>query len=115
LSDTTIKTAEEIVVYCKELHSEPEDWLEGDIAQRILAHKNYRLTVRRLDQIESGRWALDPVLGQEFLARRQRGEAFPAIVCTARGRVIDGEHRCWAARAVGDLEIAVWVASDRRN
>ena len=112
MSEPNTKTAAEIVAYCREIHSEPEDWLEGDLEQRIDAHKNYRLTSRRLDGLESGRWALDPALSQEFLARRRAGQAFPAIVCTARGRIIDGEHRCWAAREAGDLEIAAWVAEN---
>jgi hypothetical protein len=110
LSAANIKTASEIVAYCQEMHSEPEDWLEGDLEQRIRAHQSYRLTVRRLDSLEAGRWALDLSLGQEFLNRRRAGSTFPAIVCTARGRIIDGEHRCWAAREAGDLEIAAWVA-----
>ena len=110
MNEPSIKTADEIVAYCEGMHSEPEDWLEGDLEQRIRAHKNYRLTSRRLDGLESGLWVLDPALGQEFLDRRRAGEVFPAIVCTTLGCIIDGEHRCWAAREAGDLEIAVWVA-----
>jgi len=112
LSEPQTKTATEIVAYCQEIHSETEDWLEGDLEQRIRAHESYCLTIRRLDSLASGRWTLDPALGQEFLARRQRGEVFPAIVCTGWGRIIDGEHRCWAADKAGDLEIAAWVADD---
>jgi hypothetical protein len=107
-----IVSAYAVLEQAKRLHSTPEDWSEGDLRDRILAHPRYRRDRVALATLDLGHYAIDEIAVADFIRRRRAGDAFPPIVCEADGGIIDGEHRAQAALIAGDTMIDAYIALD---
>jgi hypothetical protein len=97
--------------YCFKLHGREQDFEEGNLGNRIYGWNAYKRQVVPLSFVQVGEWGTDPETVRGYADRRLAGSNFPAIVCTADGRIIDGEHRVQAALLAGDTVIEALVAS----
>jgi hypothetical protein len=97
--------------YCFALHPRQEDFEEGNLGNRIYGWDTYERKIVSLSFIQVGEWGVDADDVRAYADQRLAGSNFPAIVCTATGRIIDGEHRVQAALLAGDTTIEALVAS----
>ena len=97
--------------YCFKLHPRQEDFEEGNLGNRIYGWDGYERKMVPLSFVQVGEWGADPETVRAYADQRLAGSVFPAIVCTALGRIIDGEHRVQAALLAGDTTIEALVAT----
>lgn len=100
-------TADDAVDDAIGLHHTPDDFEDGDIAQRIYAFKSYTLTRIPLGQIDNDEYYYDEEDVAMFAARET---PFPPILYDpVKKSIIDGTHRVNAAILRGDTHILAYV------
>lgn len=97
----------ELANHAEEWHHTPEDFIEGDIHQNIIAFGVYHLRRIPLSDLKMGMFAIDDDLVDDYTARQT--SAPPIVVDPRHGLIIDGNHRAEAALKRGERDILAYV------
>ena len=124
--DSTVGTVLEesdIYQYVEFLHRNEEDFIDGDLGDRIEKFPFYKLTEVSISDINIDEWELDDDKVDEYIKKLKKNKGtYPAIVLsksTAFGEknrftVIDGTHRANALDRAGIKTIRAWVGQKKR-
>lgn len=99
--------------YAQSIHHEEDDWIseDGYIGKNIEQFNSYRLERLPLASINLGEWGVDEDVVSIYTALET---PFPPIIYDSeRKSIIDGAHRCNAAKLRGDDSILAFVGEDR--
>jgi len=99
-----------IYSYVQELHNE-EDFVDGDISERIEEYPDYKLQLIKLDDIELDEWELDEELALEYGEKFKNTNYCPPLVIddSKPHTIIDGNHRGNGLRMVGEEYVKAFV------
>ena len=95
--------------YAQSIHREPDDWIgeDGYIGENIERFSFYKLERLPLATLNLDEWEVEEDLVRDYA---ERGTPFPPIVYDPqRKSIIDGTHRCNAAKQRGDDSILAFV------
>lgn len=100
-------TSYEAFNYVQSLHSNPEDFAEGDLADRIEKNNRYSLTEIPVSKLNADEFTVYP--DQVASYAKQPALTSPPILIDRRGSIIDGVQRVNAAKVRGDKTILAYV------
>lgn len=97
-----------IFQYIEQLHNE-EDFIDGDIVDRIEEYEKYELQKIELDDIDLDEFQLDEELAEEFGEIYKKTDYYPPIVIDENHRIIDGNHRGDGLKMIGEKYVLAFV------
>lgn len=103
-----ILTEDIIYQYVEQLHNE-EDFIDGDIRDRIEQFTKYKLQIVKLDDIDLYEFMLDEELAEKFAEQYKNTGFYPPIVLEDDYRIIDGTHRANGLEMIGKEHIKAFV------
>ncbi len=99
---------EEIYHYVVYLHRDYDDFVDGDLAERIQKYQRYELRNLDIQDVEAP-WAVgDPT---EFMEMFEKTGTYPPIIVDHTYEIIDGQHRYEALKELGASHILAWVGT----
>jgi len=106
--------SEEIIYqYVQIIHREYDDFVEGDLGERIEGFEEYMLQVIDLNMINLDEYELYDYDYNESIRLYKEGGDYPPIVLGdiefGLYNIIDGNHRANALKSLGILNIHAWV------
>jgi len=103
-----IKSSDEIEFLVRSIHVEEDDFVEGDLIDRIRQYPYYVLKDIELNKIDTA-WTDLGKVDDYAEMYDQRGTDPPPVVLDHTLYTIDGSHRVEAAREVGKEKIKAYV------
>lgn len=97
----------DIYSYSQRIHHTYEDFIDGDLGDRIEQYEQYRVEIVDIDDIDLNEFSVDEDMVDEYKEKIQKSETYPPIVLNRDFSIIDGTHR---ANALNDLGIKTIVA-----
>ena len=112
LTESVIKTADEIYDYVRSIHPRYEDWEEGDLEKRIYKYKRYDLKEVLVDDIDVAYNVNDDFVADLALEIENGKKINPVVLHQELSYydVIDGCHRVEAYKDEGKKYITTYVA-----
>ncbi len=100
-----------VYVYIEEIHSNEEDFYDGNISERIEEYTNYKLQIVKLNDIILDEWTLDEDEALEFGNKFKETDYIPPIVLDDSNPhiIIDGNHRANGLKMVGEKSVEAFV------
>lgn len=105
---TTLREAV-IYQYIQKIHRDYDDFIDGDLGERIEEHSYYKLTLIPISKIDLDEWEVDESLSEEFLEKLTSAKKYPPITVSNDYSIIDGIHRANAVSQSGEEYILAWV------
>jgi len=105
-----IKSSDDIEFLVRSIHMEEDDFVEGDLIDRIRQYPYYILKDIELDKIETA-WTDLGKVDDYAEMYDQRGTEPPPVVLDHTLYTIDGAHRVEAAREAGKEKIKAYVGT----
>lgn len=100
---------DQIYNYIQDRHHTPDDFVDGDISDRIEEFQEYHLKEVSLDDIDIDEFFVDESAVEDFMDHYASGSPFPPIVLADDYRIIDGTHRANAADRLGHKTIKAYI------
>lgn len=112
--------------YVEELHRNEDDFIDGDIGERIERFSKYELKELNISDISIDEYELDDDYVSDYIDMYKKSGSYPPIVidsdlcnhaCYDNGKVsykemyniIDGNHRVNSINNLGEKTIKAWV------
>ncbi len=105
----------DIYQYVEHLHRDYEDFIDGNIAERIEEYENYELLEVDLTKVDIDGWLIYDSLLDKYSDQYKISNNYPPIVLGTFGNkytIIDGAHRANALADLGVKTILAWVGID---
>ena len=104
------KTAKEIFQIINKQHRTRQDFIEGDITNRVYSCPEYELKRVPLDKIDADEWEIDENLVIDY-AKKDFGKMPPVVLHFQEGlySIVDGSHRINTAIALRKEFINAYV------
>ena len=103
----------DIYQYVEQLHRNYEDFIDGDIGERIEKNSKYTLQYIDIKDIGIDEYDLDDDYVNEYIKKYEESNNYPPIVLDERYynmyNIIDGTHRANAINDIGHKTIKAWV------
>jgi len=101
-------TSDEIAHKVRELHGRPEDFVDGNLLERIMQYDSYELKEIPITDLFLGEWMVDDTMVEEMM--QMDPDTIPPIVFDPQaGSIIDGIHRANARHNQGYTTIQAYV------
>lgn len=100
---------DEIYSYVECLHDRGEDFIDGNLPNRIEHYPEYKLSLIDIDKIDIDEFQLDDDLMDEYIDMFYDSDYYPPIVIAHDYRIIDGTHRANALFNVGQGKILAFI------
>ena len=96
------------------IHREYDDFVDGDLAERILAHDYYELVKMPVEQLHLDEWDVDLDLVDDMAEeiRNSPQTMYPIVIDQSYNSIIDGIHRANAYEQLGITHIPAYVSVD---
>lgn len=98
----------DIYQYVEQLHDN-EDFIDGDISDRIESFSEYQLKEIDISDIDIDEFYLNQYKVDEFKEEYQKIGDYPPIVLEDNLRIIDGTHRVNALNELGVKKVKAWI------
>lgn len=106
-----------IYQYVEQLHRNEEDFIDGNIGERIEQNPEYILEEVYISEISIDEYDLDDDYVNDYMEKYKESNNYPPIVLDGDRRhtygnkytVIDGTHRVNALNNIGQKTIKAWV------
>jgi hypothetical protein len=104
----------EVYKYVQKIHNNYDDFIDGDIGERIERFPKYRLSLVDIDKINTDEYYLDEDMVDEYVEKYKKTETYPPIVLGYYDSrwgygIIDGNHRANALKTIGLKKIKCFV------
>lgn len=103
----TVLPEEYIYHYIQKIH-DYNDFIDGDLGQRIEGHEQYKLMEIPIDKIELN-YEMDNDLANEYGQKILKTNYYPSVVLDNDYDVIDGTHRIGGLISIGVKTVKAWV------
>lgn len=102
----------EVIDHVMSIHSNVEDFDEGDLLERILRHDYYEYKIMNIEDIDGyDDFQIDYDVVDEYIEMYENGKTdYPPIVLDDNNYIIDGTHRINALIEMGIKTIKALVA-----
>jgi Mg2+ and Co2+ transporter CorA len=107
---TKIEEAE-LYMMCEAIHHTPEDFYDGDLAERIEEYKEYELVEVDLttNDIDLEEWASCEDTIEEYMEEIEEDiSTLPICLINHHNSIIDGVHRLYALKNLGHTKVLVY-------
>jgi hypothetical protein len=98
----------ELLGMVRELHHRTEDFEEGDLPDRILAHDVYELRSIPLSRLDLDEFTVHPAYVDDIKSEMRSKKSHPPIVVGSDCGIIDGIHRANALRELGQTSVLAY-------
>lgn len=99
----------------QEIHRNYDDFIEGDLGDRLDKYSYYQLQSIALKDLDLDEWQVHESLVADIKKQIQGASQYPPIVVGADMSIIDGIHRANALRELGYSKVQAYVGlQDRR-
>lgn len=119
LAESIIKTAQEIYDYIRSIHPRDDDWVDGDLEERIFKYKHYELKDVLVDEIDVAYHVNDDFVADLAIEIENGKQINPVVLHKpppySYYDVIDGCHRVEAYKDEGKRYIQAYVAIQRNR
>lgn len=104
----------DIYSYVERIHRNDDDFIDGDIGDRIEKFKKYQVALIPIDKIQTDEYELDDDNVENYIKKYKQLGTYPPIVLgyyeSQFGyNIIDGNHRANALKNAGVKEIICFV------
>jgi len=104
----------DVYQYVEALHDN-DDFIEGNLANRIEHYTSYKLMEVDLDELDLDEFTLDEDIIDEYIELYEKNSNYPPIVLAHDLRIIDGTHRANALYNSGVFKIKALVGQGNDN
>ena len=104
----TVLPESEIYQYVESLHND-EDFIDGDIGDRIEEFPKYTLMEINISSLDLEEWELDICVAEEYSEVFKNTGYSPPIVVSDECSIIDGLHRANSVNLCGKKSILAFV------
>jgi hypothetical protein len=105
----SIVPEDQIYNYIENNHHTPEDFIEGDIAERIEQYTHYKLTSIPIEDLDLNEFYIDETRVDDYKELHNKNSEFPPVVLNHNLEFIDGIHRANAANELKHTTIIAYV------
>jgi len=92
----------ELYIMCEDIHHTPEDFFDGDLAERIEEYSEYRLVEIDLTSIDLDEWDICEDTVEDYMEEiKDNLDSLPIPLISADNSIIDGTHRLNALKQLG--------------
>jgi len=107
----------DIYGYIEQLHRTEDDFIEGDLPERIEQFSKYKLMMVPIEKINIDEWELDEDYLEDYQNQFEETRNYPPIVLDGdtsysfdnKFTIIDGNHRVNALDRLGVKLVKAWV------
>ena len=94
---------EELYMMCEDIHHTPDDFIDGDLAERIEEYSEYELVEIDLDKdVDLDEWNIcDETVSEYAEEIKEDISDLPISLISHSGSIIDGSHRLNALKKTG--------------
>jgi hypothetical protein len=111
-----IDEKEEHIIYqeVQKIHHTRDDFIDGDISERIEEFKYYHLQVMDLNNLDKDEWSVDDDIVDDIIDEiREKGLlTMPKMLISEKSSIIDGTHRLNALLKIGITKYPCYVGSN---
>jgi len=102
-----------IYQYVQQLHRDNNDFIDGDLGERIEKYRRYQLREVNLSEVDLDEWDVDMDIVDDYIEMFQIDQDYPPIVLDngypLDYSIIDGIHRANALSKMGIKKIKAWI------
>ena len=98
-----------IYTYSQKIHHTYDDFIDGDLGDRIEESKQYIVKSVDISEIEIYEFQIDESLIEEYIEEYQKNGTYPPIILDGDYRIIDGTHRVNALNDLGIKNVIAFV------
>lgn len=109
LLESKLVPNETVYVMVQNMHRNPEDFDEGDIAQRLDEYDQYKLKEVPIKDLNLNEWDVRDYLVKDFIKKIKEHPDYPPIVVSHDMSIIDGIHRVNALAKLGHKKVKAYV------
>lgn len=102
----------DIYGYVQRIHMNYDDFIDGDIGDRIEEYENYKVEDVKISDIEIDEFSLDEGIVDEYKELFKESNKYPPIVLDSEYGIIDGTHRVNALNDIGIEYVRAFVGQD---
>jgi len=99
----------QIYTYIQKLHRNQDDFIDGDIGERIERYKQYKVQVVNIEDIDIKEFDLIDEYVEDYVEELKKKKTYPPIVLSNDYQIIDGTHRANALEELGHKKIIAFV------
>ena len=103
-----IKPESDIYQYVQQLHHDYNDFVDGDLGNRIEEYSYYKLKEIDINKIDLEEFDTNDDMLNQYIEKTQ-SEKYPPIILSNDYQIIDGNHRANALSKLGYKKIIAWV------
>jgi len=98
-----------IYQYAQELHRNYDDFVDGDLGERIEEFSEYQLVEINIDDIDIEEWEIDEDIVNDYVEEYETNKNYPPIIIGDDYSIIDGTHRANALDKLGIKRVKAWL------
>jgi hypothetical protein len=95
--------------YTQRIHHTKDDFIDGDLGERIEKYKRYIVKEVNISDIEIDEFYIDEDLVEEYKEKILKFNTYPPIVLNKDLSIIDGTHRINALNELGYEKVVAFV------
>lgn len=99
----------DIYSYSQKMHHTYDDFIDGDLGERIEQYSEYVVKSISIYEIEIDEFMIDEGLVDEYKEEFQRLNTYPPIILNSDYSIIDGTHRVNALNDLGIENVVAFV------
>jgi len=105
----------QIYTYIQKLHRNQDDFIDGDIGERIERYKQYKVQAVNIEDIDIKEFDLIDEYVEDYVKEFEKKKTYPPIVLANDYQIIDGTHRANALEELGHKKIVAFVGIKKEN
>ena len=110
-NDNEIINEANVYIEAEKLHHTHDDFIDGDLAERIERFSHYVIGELELSQVQANNYYLDEDLIEDYKEAFKKSEFPPIIYDATENDIIDGNHRVNAAIQLGLKSIPAYIGT----
>jgi hypothetical protein len=99
----------DVYSYTQRIHHTYDDFIDGDLGDRIEKYKKYIVKEVNISDIEIDEFYIDDNLVDEYKEKIMKSNTYPPIVLNNDYTIIDGTHRVNALNELGYKTVTAFV------
>jgi hypothetical protein len=99
----------DVYSYVQGMHHTDDDFIDGDLGDRIEKYKRYRVEDVNISDIQINEFYIDDDLVEEYKEKILKSNMYPPIVLNKDYSIIDGTHRINALDDLGYKTVIAFV------